>query len=108
MEKETSTEVLEERIKGIHATLMAEFEVLHTNIRYIKEQTTKTNRSVADVIKRLSEVEKIQAQCPREDYFQYKKDNEIIHFFIKHPKIFGYTILGLAFLAVINLILYLI
>lgn len=95
MENGTTPAVLEERIKGMQATLKAEFEVINLTLNVIKDQTTKTNGSVARVIDRINEVEKKQALCPRSDFEQYKKDNETIDFYSRHPALLKFTIVGI-------------
>ena len=36
-------ELIEEKFKGVHALLQANFDVVNSELAHIKEQTTKTN-----------------------------------------------------------------
>lgn len=87
--------LLDEMFKGVNARLDANFELLHQDIKYVKEQTTKTNGSVANLLKRMHDVEVTQSSCPAEDFKEYKKDMEVTHFFTKHPNILRYTLIGM-------------
>lgn len=109
MEKtQIASEVLAERIAGMQATLAAEFEVLHTNINFIKGQVKQTNGSVARAVNQINEIEKVQALCPREDYKKFKSELDVLRFYSRNPGLLKFTLIGIFIINVVvgGLVLY--
>jgi len=85
----------------INDKLDSNFKLLHKDMEYVKKQTSKTNGTVADVVNRLDKVEKKQAMCPADDYYKFKEDMEVTHFYTKNPKYIKYTLVGIFLLEIV-------
>lgn len=85
------TDLFEEKFKGLHIKMDAEFTVINTQLTQIKEQTTKTNGRVSELEPKVQELQLREVthytECPN-----VKKIDDIngklleYNFFMKHPK----------------------
>ena len=71
------------------------------------EQARKTNGHVAELFRRMNEVEKIQAGCPVNDLKisldQVTKETEVSRFYQKYPKLLRATLFGMVLLFLIQI-----
>lgn len=70
-------ELIEEKFKGIYALIQSNFDVVNTELRHIKEQTTKTNGRVTCL----------------------EGETKVVRFFYKKPIFLALVLLGIFFLA---------
>lgn len=89
---ELFSSLLDEKLKGVHAKIDAEFTVVNMQLSQIKEQTTKTNGRVSRLEENVTSLEKREiyhyTECPNSEKIE-SINSELMEYriFKKYPKI---------------------
>lgn len=72
------------------------------------EQARKTNGHVAELFKRMNAVERVQASCPIKNVQKVldtiNRETEVTRFYQKYPKLLRWTVIGLVFMLLVQVV----